>query len=594
MFLALVFPALSGLLVNEVMYDPTGSETGADEWIELCNNGTESVDLTGYWVESGGTEFGSCFDITGGSIAPGEYLILGGSSTTHPGSFDPELQNGGGETDGLRLLAPDGTVVDTVLYDDDANSNGLVDDLGSSSSTPAPDVGEGHSLGRWPDCADTNVSGTDFVDYDVPSPGAANAEPEEEDTGDTGDTGGGTFADCSLAPYLTINELMPNPDGSGSDQEWIELYNGGSEAIDLGGWLVEWDTSSWDSASDFEFEAGTVVEAGGFLVVGYGGVEVSFSMGDAGSSADGVRIVCDGAAVDTVVYGDEDPGELTDDSGSLATSFAPSPSDGTALARFEDGRDTNMSGDDFVYASEPTPGAANKVPHCDPTGGEGLKVNEVVYDPSDDDDTYEWVELYNAGSVTIQLEGFQLEGAKSSWDNNATLPAELSLAPGEFFVIGGGDVPEQDYAADDLDLGNGTDGDGVRVLDCEGLVLDTVLYGDELADDITGDNGATDVVDDPGTGASFGRYPDGGDSDQHTDFFPYDTPSPGEPNADPGADTDGETGDTDDTDKTEDPPDGGCGPSADRPAGAECATTPGPLAGLAAGLAALLAARRRR
>ncbi|MBM4369947.1 MAG: hypothetical protein FJ102_27305, partial [Deltaproteobacteria bacterium] len=46
--------------------------------------------------------------------------------------------------------------------------------------------------------------------------------------------------------------------------------------------------------------------------------------------------------------------------------------------------------------------------------------------------------------------------------------------------------------------------------------------------------------------------------------------------------------------KTEQPPGGGCGPSSDRPDGAECATTPGPLAGLAAGLGALLAARRRR
>lgn len=591
MLLALVFPALSGLLVNEVYYDADPEDDDGNEWIELCNNGTDTIDLAGYWIESGGSSFGACFDIGAGSLAPGEYVVIGGPSATHPGAFSPNLQNGGSETDGVRVVDPTGAVVDTVLYDSD-NSKGLVDDQGLTTSAPAPDVSGGHSIGRWPDCTDTDVSGVDFIDYEVPSPGAANAEPEPDDTGDTGEPA--PEADCSLAAWVTINELMPNPEGAGSDEEWIELYNSGTEAVNLEGWLVEWDTSDWETASDFTFEAGTMLEPGAFLVVGYGGIPVSFSMGDAGSSADGVRIRCGDAAVDTVVYGAGDVSDFTDDSGELATSLAPKPSDGVALARFEDGVDTNLSAVDFVYASEPTPGAANKVPHCYPEGGEGIKVNEVMFDPSSDDSTTEWVELYNAGSALVQLEGFVLEAGKSSWKVNATLPADLPLAPGEFLVIGAGDVPEQDVSASSLDLGNGTDGDGVRILDCQGLVLDTVLYGETMDDGLEGDGGATDVVSDPGTGRTIGRFPDGGDSDLHTDWYPYDDPTPGAPNADPGA---VETGDTqiDTKDGGGGGDDGICGPAAERPdGGAGCASMPLPMAGFSLGLGTLLALRRRR
>ncbi len=594
MLLALVYPALSGLLVNEVYYDPDPDSDDGNEWIELCNNGTETIDLAGYWIESGGGTFGACFDIAAGTIAPGEYLLVGGPSATHPGAFDPNLQNGGSETDGVRVVDATGTVVDTVLYDSD-NANNLVDDQGLTTSAPAADVPGGHSIGRWPDCVDTDVSGVDFIEYDPPSPGLANAEPPPDDTGDTGDTGG-PEADCTLAGSITINELMPNPDGAGSDEEWIELYNSGTEAVNLEGWLVEWDTSDWETASDFAFEAGTSVEPGGFLVVGYGGIAVPFSMGDAGSSADGVRIRCGDAAVDTVVYGSGDVSDFTDDTGGLASSLAPKPSDGIALARYQDGVDTNQSAVDFVYASEATPGAANKVPHCYPEGGEGIKVNEVMFDPSDDDATYEFVEIYNAGSTLVQLEGFVIEAGKSSWTVNATLPADLPLAPGEFLVIGAGDVPEQDVVASSLDLGNGTDGDGVRVLDCEGLLLDTVLYGETMDDGLEGDGGATDVVDDPGTGRTIGRYPDGSDSDLHTDWFPYDDPTPGAPNTDPGAI---ETGDTNESkDGVSDGgggDDGVCGPAAERPdGGTGCASSPVPLAGFSLGLASLLALRRRR
>lgn len=44
---------------------------------------------------------------------------------------------------------------------------------------------------------------------------------------------------CQKLPMVIINEIMPNPDGKDAGQEWIELYNSGTQNINLAGWRLE-------------------------------------------------------------------------------------------------------------------------------------------------------------------------------------------------------------------------------------------------------------------------------------------------------------------------------------------------------------------
>ncbi len=581
MLLFFVSSALAGVLINEVYYDPNPEGDEGNEWIELCNDGIDPVDLTGWWVEAGGQEFESCFDIPAIVIEPGAYLLLGGTTGDAPGEFSPPLQNGGSETDGVRLVNASGEVMDTVLYDE-SNTHGLLDDLGLSTSDPVPDVSGGHSIGRWngtQDCIDSNVSGLDFIDYEVPSPAAANPPPP---------SGGGTEADCSTPTDIRLNELLSNPEGSDSGQEWVELVNVGTTARDLSGWVVRGATKATGGTSVSLPEA-TVLEAGAFLLVGAGGTG-SMSLGN-GTGGDGAYLECNGVVIDAVVYGSGNSDALPDDSGAVATLLASVPSEGVSLARRTDGGDTDDSSADWTSSSVNTPGAPNQTPQCSPAGGEGLKLNEVLYDASSDDATNEFVEIVNTGTVAVQLEGFVLEAAKSSWGINATLPSGLSIEPGAFFVIGGGAVSNESYTADKLDLGNGTEGDGVRIIDCEGIVLDTLLYGGAEGDGLVGDGGATDIADKVSAGTSLGRYPDGADNNVHTDWHPYSSPTPGEGNADPGAVPD-DTGSSNGSDTGVDR--GGCAPESSRPDGAACATSGLPLGGAELALGVVILWRRRR
>ena len=83
-------------------------------------------------------------------------------------------------------------------------------------------------------------------------------------------------------------------------------------------------------------------------------------------------------------------------------------------------------------------------------------------------------------------------------------------------------------------LGNGgTAPDGARLIDCEGTLQDTVLWGEEedLENELTDDQGLQTMVSPGSDGLSIGRYPDGTDSDDNGVDFEFDMPqTPGRAN----------------------------------------------------------------
>ena len=59
---------------------------------------------------------------------------------------------------------------------------------------------------------------------------------------------------------VVINEIMYHPSSENTDEEFIELYNSGSAAVDITGW-------KFTSGVNFTLPAGSVIPAGGYLVV---------------------------------------------------------------------------------------------------------------------------------------------------------------------------------------------------------------------------------------------------------------------------------------------------------------------------------------
>jgi hypothetical protein len=162
------------VVLNEVFYDATGSDTGL-AFIELVNTTDATVSLFGWQLEAGdGADSERWRELWGGgptdAIPPhGRYLVGEALVVPAPDRMTHlELENG---PDAVRLIAPDGSI-DVLGY-------GALTNLDQFEGRPAPDVPAGFALARIPDGHDTDDNAADFVAVSPPTPGAANL-PERD------------------------------------------------------------------------------------------------------------------------------------------------------------------------------------------------------------------------------------------------------------------------------------------------------------------------------------------------------------------------------------------------------------------------------
>ena len=146
----------------------------------------------------------------------------------------------------------------------------------------------------------------------------------------------------------------------------------------------------------------------------------------------------------------------------------------------------------------------------------GVVLNEVLPNPGGSDAGQEWVELYNTGPDPVDLAGWELQSATSSWTTRH-LFVDTVLQPGDLLWVG--EPGGVDVTTGSLGLGNaGSSGDGVRLLDPGGTVVDLLVYGPD-----DGGLGAPPDLPAPGTDEGLARRPDGG-------LWTLDAPSPGASN----------------------------------------------------------------
>ena len=198
--------------INEFVSNP---ETG-NEWVELFNAGTSSIDLSGC-VLCDSRETG-CRSVTG-TIPAGGWLF----SDLFTAIF---LNN---DADSAILKNLDNETVDRVDY----------------IAVFAPKKSQ--ALARRTDGADADLS-SDWVVTTSLTPGTANiiTAPVVPVSG-----GGGSVPTVAVNPMpttspttsnaayrLIINEILPNPAGSDNEAEFIEIINLGGETADLNGWKI--------------------------------------------------------------------------------------------------------------------------------------------------------------------------------------------------------------------------------------------------------------------------------------------------------------------------------------------------------------------
>jgi hypothetical protein len=211
---------------------------------------------------------------------------------------------------------------------------------------------------------------------------------------------------------LVWNEIESN---GGTPDDWTELYNTSSQAVDLTGWTFRDN----DDTHIYAVPAGTMIAPGGYLILeGYG-----FGLG----SPDAAR--------------------LYDASGDLVLSYNWGPHAATTY-----GRCPNGTGD-LTTTTSSTKGTAND---CTPT----IRINEIESNGGTPDD---WIELYNAGLGSADLAGFSLYDSDDT--HVYTFPAGSVLAAGAYLAI--------DTAVFGFGLGSA---DAVRLFNPAHVLVDSYVW----------------------------------------------------------------------------------------------------------------------
>jgi competence ComEA-like helix-hairpin-helix protein len=229
------------LTITEVMANPLDEDRG--EFVELYNPGDEPVNLGGFMISDGDAS-----DILG-VFEPGGSLVIpaGGYGLI----LDPEYDGTYSIPDGVALMQPENTTLGNGLSTTDPVTLLAANGTTAIATFSYPfNPGNGISVERKGQSGDVQANWVASTCPSGSSPGADNCSAENEEPVTDPDPAEVT---------LVISEVMANPLVE-STEEFIELVNVGTQAIDLAGYLI----SDGDSVDDIEgFDGGPTLMAPG-------------------------------------------------------------------------------------------------------------------------------------------------------------------------------------------------------------------------------------------------------------------------------------------------------------------------------------------
>ncbi|MBQ6654562.1 MAG: lamin tail domain-containing protein [Erysipelotrichaceae bacterium] len=376
---------INKLVISEIMTNNDGSyanENGAAcDFLEIYNGSSKPVNLDGYGLSDKKDRIKWAFSNT--VLQPGQYIVVALTGKLEDGyNAAFKLSSKGGEN--VILTNARGKVIDAV------------DTLALSKGQVMARDGNG----QW-------------VVYDYATPGYPNSREglqqyvaslqSQEDS------------------EILINEVLPRNNGNfvnedGRREGFIELINVSRKTVDLSQYNL-----SNNSSAPFKKQLDKVSLAPGEVYLIYCGNRSAESCCDyAGFSLNGkngeVVLSRGGKIVQTLTYSQLDNGKayVRQDNGSYAALSTVSP----GYANSPKGVEQFQS----RYLANP----------------KGLIINELMTRnytqlPQNGDKYYDWIELYNNGSETVNLSDYTLSN-DADYLQLCQLP-DKQLAPGEYYVI---------------------------------------------------------------------------------------------------------------------------------------------------------------
>jgi hypothetical protein len=343
------------------------------EWAKLTNTGSDQIDLSHFTLEDT-TE--KPFQLSG-TISPGDSV-----------QFEdlPFQLNNGGDTVTLKLS--DGTVIDSLSY---------------TETLP----GEAIPL------QESEVVLTET--------------PTESETQ--------TETPVILTEWPIFSEALPNPAGSDSTDEWIELYNPYTYNLPLNGLKLD-DADGGSSPYSLEGE----IDAESYAVISIEDSNLTLNNG-----TDSVRLIQNDDVLWEVTYED--------------------PEEDESYSRF---------GENFAWTNNSTPGMPNESSsnpedseseYEDGDLSEEIDITEIFPNPEGPDQDEEWIEITNGGDIEVNLGNWTIDDGEGGSDPYV-FPDDTVIQPGETILL---------YRTETEVALNNSD-ETVQIIDYIGEIIDEVSY----------------------------------------------------------------------------------------------------------------------
>lgn len=421
--------ALPQVVISEIQ--TASSSSASEDFIELYNNSEQTIDLTGWKLQTKATNTTSQWvnKLTlSGSLQRGEFYLIATQQYQEGFSnvdYDATLTTGLSSEGHLRICGSSPTVgapvcqsspplgeVDKVGWGN--NATDPENASGAGGSAPSPSAGKSITRAFNPETeefTDTNNNQADFEIVNSPSPGAIPAqEPEEPDPGAPPDS------EPTIYPAVEVSELFVDPASPQTDDqdEFVEIYNANAEAVDLDGYVIK-------TGSNFQYQYtinDTIINPGQYLA--FFSRDSNLTLSNSGGKAQ-ITNPAGSEASGTVNYSEAPEGEawaLINNAWEWTNNVTPNaPNVAGQNAGGRGGSDNN----------EAMP--------INPAAYPSITINELLIDPAPPltDANDEFVELYNHQSTAVNLKGYQLQTG-SNYKTKAVLP-DLTLAPGEYAVL---------------------------------------------------------------------------------------------------------------------------------------------------------------
>lgn len=324
-------PTIGDLVINEFMAsnDTTAADQDGeyDDWIELYNNGTSSIDLSGYFITDDSSDLTQWTFPDGTSIEPDDYLIIWADDDEGQEGLHANFKlSSSGES--VILLNADSLVVDAIDYPEQTTDisyaripNGTGNFQLSTPTFSANNDISSDCMNAGGDADNDGICADEDCDDNDATIGAPQDEGTSCDDGNASTENDVIQADgCTCEGTLitvtdiVINEFMASNDTTVADQDgeyddWIELYNNGTAIIDLSGYFITDDPSD---LTQWTFADGTIIEPDGYLILwadddeDQAGLHANFKLSSSGESI--ILLNVDTMVVDAIDY----PEQTTD------------------------------------------------------------------------------------------------------------------------------------------------------------------------------------------------------------------------------------------------------------------------------------------